>query len=340
MIYNISQVNLSRFPKIFLDEYGSFGVSNKLNPSICGTATRLTQRESILASIGEYFERYSLVELNRRLSSKKSTISGIELLNGKKICFDSRDISKFVYFSDTCGCACHINSRDLVNNAFSEFIERQSFVLRYLTKTGRYKLKIDKEIFEELIPKELSFLEFYDVSMIDSYYVILSTGVLDDNFYISLGADYCLNNAIRKSIKEIMQIRGYYMNVRKKYVTRCKQKESKKDYFDYFMDIDTEKINKAYSFLADYPEKRITFNDLFKSSNFRNVLLDLRNRYNINPILFFIKSSNSVFKIAKIVDFNWFPTLLPKTISEEKIKNIEKITGLTIDRKCNFIPFP
>ena len=107
-----------------------------------------------------------------------------------------------------------------------------------------------------------------------------------------------------------------------------------------FMDIDTEKINKAYSFLADYPEKIITFNDLFKSSNFRNVLLDLRNRYNINPILFFIKSSNSVFKIAKIVDFNWFPTLLPKTISEEKIKNIEKITGLTIDRKCNFIPFP
>ena len=105
------------------------------------------------------------------------------------------------------------------------------------------------------------------------------------------------------------------------------------------MELDSKRLENAYLFLDKFEEKAVDKNLLYNCYDINNTLSELYDKYKIEPYLFFMENMYN-FKIAKIVDFNWFPTLLPKTISEEKIKNIEKITGLTIDRKCNFIPFP
>ena len=58
----------------------------------------------------------------------------------------------------------------------------------------------------------------------------------------------------------------------------------------------------------------------------------------MEPKLIFL--DNDSLKVVKVVDFNWFPSLLPRMASSENIAFIESKTGRNIDRKCNFIPFP
>lgn len=50
-------------------------------------------------------------------------------------------------------CVSCTNSNNLIKNCFSEFVERQSFMLRYLSKTAVYKLKFSKNLFEKVASK-------------------------------------------------------------------------------------------------------------------------------------------------------------------------------------------
>lgn len=339
MIYNLV-VNINRADRKFIDKFHTFSANNNLNESISGSATRPYQRESVLAGIGEYFERNAVFALNRNFGNKER-VGCLSLLTKKVNYFDICNEKYKIYFSDTCGCACHTNSNNLIKNCFSEFVERQSFMLRYLSKTAVYKLKFGKNLFEKLLPKELRHLKFYNISLVDSYFVILCIGTLNNDFYIGVGADFNLFNAIKNCIKEVMQINSFYTNKNKqnnKSYVKSRDKEFK-DYIDYFIELDSKTLENAYLFLDKFEEKNVEDSFLKSSYNISDTLDELYDKYKIEPYLFFMKNMYN-FKIAKIVDFNWFPTLLPKAISEEKIKNIEKITGLTIDRKCNFIPFP
>ena len=311
MIYNLT-AKINNSDRKFIDKFHSFSVNSSMNENISGGATRPFLRESILAGIGEYFERDAVFAFNRNFENKKH-VGCLNILTKKVNYFDICNEKYKIYFSDTCGCACHTNSDNLVNNCFSEFVERQSFMLRYLSKRAKYKLKFDKNLFQKLIPSD---------------------------FYIGLGADFNLFNAIKNCIKEVMQISSFYTNKNKNDNKNFKNKDREfKDYIDYFMELDSKRLENAYLFLDRFEEKAVDKNLLYNCYDINDTLSELYDKYKIEPYLFFMENMYN-FKIAKIVDFNWFPTLLPKTISEEKIKNIEKITGLTIDRKCNFIPFP
>lgn len=338
MIYNLT-AKINNSDRKFIDKFHSFSVNSSMNENISGGATRPFLRESILAGVGEYFERDAVFAFNRNFANKER-VGCLNLLTKKVNYFDICNEKYKIYFSDTCGCACHTNSDNLVNNCFSEFVERQSFMLRYLSKTAMYKLKFDKNLFEKLIPSELRHLKFYNISLVDSYFVILCIGTLNNDFYIGLGADFNLLNAIKNCIKEVMQMSSFYTNKNKNDNKNFKNRDREfKDYIDYFMELDSKRLENAYLFLDRFEEKAVDKNLLYNCYDINDTLSELYDKYKIEPYLFFMENMYN-FKIAKIVDFNWFPTLLPKTISEEKIKNIEKITGLTIDRKCNFIPFP
>lgn len=335
MIADLEPVNIIFNKSKFVNEYDNLSIVDKLNSSIAGHSNRLKIKERYLSSIGEYYERKAcFCQFNKNGLIKN--LKGLNLVDKSIFSIEKSDVNKWIYFSDTCGSACFTNSKNAIERAFFEFVERQSLIVSYLTKTFKYKINIEKNFKNRIVPYELDYLEFYNISLIDSVFVVISIGLYYGKVNVSLGVGYDIVSAVKKSINEAMQIHLYYNLSDINLSNNLSLK--RKDYFDYFMNIEPEKILAAYKFLDN--SKTFYLNgSQFEWNTYDRAIKELKNRYNINPILFFLNNRNS-FKVAKIVDFNWFPTLLPKAISEEKIKNIEKITGLTIDRKCNFIPFP
>lgn len=338
MIKDFESVDIISNGNKYVRQANILTIVDKFNFDILGSSSKFNFFERYLSSIGEYYERNAVF---RQMNSKgfNNVLQGINLIDNSIVSIDKFDFDKIVYFSDTCACSCHTNSYQALKTAFLEFIERQSFIFRYLTKTFRYKIIIDDLLKSKIIPKELNYLDFYEISLIDSVHVVLSIGIYNGRFNISLGSGCDIISAIKKNINECMQIHNYYKFDNLELSDRYSFKKSR-DYFEVFIEIDLDKLINAYKFLDD-SKVFVLDGDLSLKVDCCNnkIIHELYEMYSINPVLFFLKNKKS-FKVVKIVDFNWFPSLLPKSISEEKIKNIEKITGVKIDRKCNFIPFP
>ena len=120
MIYNLT-AKINNSDRKFIDKFHSFSVNSSMNENISGGATRPFLRESILAGIGEYFERDAVFAFNRNFENKKH-VGCLNILTKKVNYFDICNEKYKIYFSDTCGCACHTNSDNLVNNCFSIYI--------------------------------------------------------------------------------------------------------------------------------------------------------------------------------------------------------------------------
>ncbi|HEM4926257.1 YcaO-like family protein [Streptococcus suis] len=305
---------------------------------ISGSMTSPNLREALFCSIGEFIERY---ELFQYISSKSFLENGyIETINlytnQTKIIENNQNLSRFFY--DTCGCASHTNSNNAIYNALMEFIERQSFMLTYLTKSNSKKLDFSK-LSLQIIPDKYDFLNFYNISLIDSCFVILALGFKEQKTYISLGASKQLYTAILKSIKEMEQLFFYYRREEKCHLYLCdtQSNNSVNDYFNKFMDLPVEKVKAAYSFLNCYDKIYIEDKDLYLSSNQKDIIQELYDRYRIEPLLCKISNKN---RVVKIFDINWFPSINPQTLSKKNKMNIEKITGKVLDGSCTFIPFP
>jgi hypothetical protein len=335
MIKDFETVNVVFNKSKYINEYDNLSIIDNHNPSVSGHSNKLKKKERYLSSIGEYYERKACFCQFSKNGLCKNMI-GLNLIDNSTFVVNKFEVDKQVYFSDTCGCACFVNSADAIERAFFEFVERQSLIISYLTKTFKYKIVLEENLKREIIPFQLNYLKFYNISLIDSIFIVISIGIYNGKVNISLGAGYDIVSAIKKSVTEAMQIHLYY-DLIERYLLKHTN-SNKKDYFEYFMNIDPNRIKKAYEFLDE--SKVFYLNKKHKNNNsFSKAVKELNNKYKIEPILFFLSNKDS-FKVAKIVDFKWFPSLSPRAISEEKIRNIENITGLQIDRNCNFIPFP
>jgi len=114
------------------------------------------------------------------------------------------------------------------------------------------------------------------------------------------------------------------------------------DYWDIFVSLPTEKIERAYNYL----DENCTVCDYSKlvkrHFSVENVFMKLNKKYKMNPLIFYIESIRDIntLKIVKTVDLNWFPHMYPKFYDEKTYKFVEEATGKNLDRKCEFIPFP
>lgn len=333
MLFDNFNKNINRDRNPFLDKVSSSLIRDCLN-NIQGSSICKGSKKSVISALGEYFERLSFIKNIDLLAD--NVIYGIGILNSKIYKINNNDKYYNSYFADTSGCACHINSISLIENSYLEFIERQSFVFRYLTKTVKYKLKISEKL-ELIIPQIFKDFDFFNISLIDSCYVILAIGILDGNFYLGLGSNYNLDVAFKKSINELYQLKDNFCKIKNKVNSKYSEDYFKNNYFDYYYIFTTERLKNAYSFLYNTDEKLVKKLDDYY--NFDISIKELSDLYNINPILFFLPSSKGV-KVSKIIDLNWFPSVNPNDFSEKTLLNIEKITGLNIDRKCNYIPIP
>lgn len=86
MIYNLT-AKINNSDRKFIDKFHSFSVNSSMNENISGGATRPFLRESILAGVGEYFERDAVFAFNRNFANKER-VGCLNLLTKKVNYFD------------------------------------------------------------------------------------------------------------------------------------------------------------------------------------------------------------------------------------------------------------
>ncbi|WMM24462.1 YcaO-like family protein [Tissierella sp. MB52-C2] len=314
------------------------------NPMVSGGSLNIfgAKMPTILASIGEFFERERMMpnKLNRKIFTD-GLITGYSLIDKKTVQIYINDIiGDRNNFVDSCGLASHTNSSDCIFNAVKEFIERQSFIFNYLSKANGKLIDLYSVEKYEYILKEFKDFKFYDISLVDKFYVILCKGIYDGKFYIGLGASNCLDEAISQSIKEIFQMNSIY-SYEKSNTLKSNNKKSN-DYLDIFMSLSTERLDEAYKYL-DENHTVLKYKKIApKRFSVENIFKQLHKQYQMNPLIFFLEPLREIenLKFVKVLDLNWFPNLFPKTYNEKVYDFVENATNQKLDRRCEFIPFP
>ena len=316
----------------YLSDLDYVNVESLFSSKISGNSVNKNINESILSSIGEFFERKSM-----NMDEKRLTIPAISMRENKGINFQKEFLLKKGVLLDSCGIASHTCPHKAYINALMEFIERQSLVYNYLSKQKAYKIKWnDEKLFN--IPNKFKKCEFYNISIIKSCFVILAIYSTKENFYIGLGTSTDINVAMQKSLKELNQfyVSEYYFPNDESVIDYDKKIQ---DYSDIFSMLTIDELKTAYNYLN---ESKILYvkNGLKKDIN--NVLFELYDVYKIDPYIMLYDNfrRNSRQIIMKVFDLNWFPNMNPRTFSEEHYKFVEKVTKANLDRECNLIPFP
>lgn len=301
--------------------------------------------KDIVKTLGEFFEREILINTNRL---DFEYFAGVSMLDGKIIKIATDKIVSCGNFVDSSGMASHTLSNKLIETAFLEFIERQSFVLNYLSKSKGVKLRIsnNKKIskYDKYIKNFVDSVDYYNVSIDEDINVILSIGVGKHKKAIGLGTHTSIENAIIKSQKEILQNFavdcskydyediGFYYG----------ENHEKDIYHKNFSSLSPQDLKKKYLYLSDSPY--YTVKDDYKRTtlDIDEFVKKISYKYGMDPLIVAINSKRDVncLKVAKVIDLNWFPHMKPDHYSNNIYKYVEQQTGLSLDRNIDIIPFP
>lgn len=303
-----------------------------------------SQRNAILGGIGELLEREIMIPSKlweRRCPNNE--IRAYSIVNKKevKISLDYI-ISNYGTLIDSCGLASHTNSKDVIMNSFDEFIERQSYLFNYLSKSSGEIINLDRKDEYRCIRKQFPSLKFYNISLIKGFYVILGKGFENGNFYIGLGSSASIDLALQKCIKEIQQCNyAYKVNIRELQKKDFKELEYT-DYSGIFFSLDPNKLKNAYNYLDEKSTSIYVEECPNYTFDLEELCIKLNEEYEMEPILVYLETlrCSKTVKTAKIIDLNWFKSLCIKFCDEDTFNYIEKATGKVLDRKCTFIPFP
>ena len=300
-----------------------------------GSAIRKQNSDACLCAIGESYERYGLMQHN---CIKSKQLQAVSLLDMSVREFDINFLRERGVLFDSCGCAAHVNSTDCIEKAFLEFIERQSFIFWYLSKGKSYSVSTDFLDSHSELMHVFSDARVYELSLLDSRYVVFLIGKIKNIVSVSLATANDLALACEGTVNEIYQMQEAI-------IANSFSKPSDgraSDYGDAYFMVAPEKIAKAYSYI----EQNTLPISARPQSNYANLTEDvkqLNKLYGMNPYVMFFptkETSGSNIKVCKVFDLNWFPNLLPKTYPTRIYDYIENATGVKLDRACTYIPFP
>jgi len=340
-----SNINFNFKNSTYLTDHRLCFINNEIFSYTSGSGVGYnSMRAAILSSIGEFLERENMIPSKTNNSIYKNNfITGYSIIQEKSIQVEASKIITLYglnNFSDSCGQASHIDSKSCIKNAVGEFIERQSFIFNYLSKGRSRLISLEEEPKFKYWLKKYKNLRFYDISIIDNFYVVLCKGIHNNNFYIGLGGSNRIDEAIFHSIKEAL-LCDYAYKLKNSNMNLYKDSRMD-DYTNIFLNLSTQKLNEAYSYL-DHNYEVYRYKDLVSYPfSIKSIFSNLNKKYNMDPLIFFLTPLRKIdgLKIVKIFDLNWFPSLCPKFYHEDTYNFVESITGKKLDRKCNFLPFP
>lgn len=308
---------------------------NYVSISSNGASSNRSFRQSLLGSIGEAYERQTLINFFNCGIEEKIIFTCVNLLTRKVVELPNTAYIRN-YFYDTCGLSTHLTTNKCIENSLKEFIERQSFIVSYLSKTKGKIIERNKYFFD-IVPEEFHFLEFYEISLIESYNVVFCIGKKDDqSIDIGLGAGYTIEEALNNVMKEVKPFSEKHKKI-------PVQKGQNLDYVHIYHLLPIEKIISAYDYLKG---GEVFIPKPVQKKTRKDVLIELSSRYKMNLLACSIFSPNNSFfrnsysKNIKIFSIDWFSSLNLSKVTEDIYKNVEQLTGLSLDRNSNFIPFP
>ena len=306
------------------------------NTAVSGYNVNIKMKSAILAALGEFIERDNFLSLGSLL--RKNSIKGYSVIRKEVVEIDVLKINERNLFTDSCGLASHTSSEKCVIHALCEFIERQSFVFNYLSKSPGKYIETDRIARAVDNRQYVSELKFFDISIVDGFFVVIGYGIIDDNFYIGLGSSLKLDQALANCVKELDQFRFHYRNNTNN-VEAKRAQTPLEDYSDMFFAISTRKKYDAYSYLGKGSNGVIEDEC---AASYTDVIKKLYEKYRIDPIVCYVNPQGYCrqSKNVKLIDLNWFPSMFPKKFSDDVYDFVESVTNATLDRECTFIPFP
>lgn len=238
-----------------------------------GYGSGLTVKDALHSSMGEYLERVtqskpSLIFNEPYLDAYNITNDSIEKVPMEDIyLFDTSILGSNVksFWNDSSGTAFHTSSLKLIQSSFFEFIERQSLVFNWLTKTPGKTIKLDDFCNFDHIRKLKILLEGYleninlfNISIHPRIYVVITVGTSEYCKTVGIAASWSLTNAIFSSMKEALQLlsskipshqQSYFKPDMLNRMANVLIPESEEFYISHFENITPEQLKKSYSYL-------------------------------------------------------------------------------------------
>ncbi|MGX9933450.1 YcaO-like family protein [Virgibacillus salarius] len=341
---------------------------NKGNSMEGGHGTGISVKESLYTALGEYLERLTQSKPSHKL--KEPYLSGYNLTKGATEKIPLEDILLFDFsilkpdinynYVDSTGTAFHTNSVDLIEGSFFEFIERQSLVFNWLTKTPGTQIILDQFFSFDRIKKisdsltgYLDNLYLFDISIHPTCHVVISIGSSDYCKAVGMGVGWDLEKAIFSSLRECWQSVSHKIPSHQSHIRPAilKQLESvdppeiEHIYLKNFEEISSKQLIEKYNYL--FGDEVITEIEVKKNrpSHQENltVLKNISEDLSIELLICYIPSilDDLPGSVIKIIGKGAFPHIKADELNPHlyTINGINKLNDNEIPNRGVMVPF-
>lgn len=260
---------------------------------------------------------------------------------------------KFVHnkdqlFNDSCGLASHIKSFDAIKNGFNEFIERQSLVYNWLSKSQGKKINLaDIDQIEKndslknilQIAKHFSDeIHAFEISIVNGFFVVLTVGYKGAAFSSGLGADSDILKALESSLNEYLMILDSCLSTK----VHPQQMKSRHDnIYTTFYSMDVKEFWDKFNYLIQSSD----FVDIKSSTNnvddFQDLVIKTHEKFQISIYCcympFPLKSID--VKVVKVFSPDAYPHIWTKIFDPSDYKITKQLPPTPFPNKFQAIPF-
>ncbi|QDQ01666.1 hypothetical protein FOH38_14930 [Lysinibacillus fusiformis] len=352
--------NFSVKSKLFLDSY-VYAQMYTITDAAKGFGLRYNKISAIKAGLGEHIERVCAVSnfTKQEVINSYPVIDCFNLLTGEcaKVQADKiflnfdlpmfKDVDTNNHFNDSCGLASHITSMEAIEGGLKEFIERQSLVTNWLTRSPGEKVSFP--LLKEKSSQNIKLLNMiklaenmsdaifsFNISLIEGIYVILTIGTKGIAFSSGVGTDSLLEKAIENSLNEYLMILESSL-----IKEQINLKGSTDKYAVNFYSLTGKEFLESFKYLLEGEDRLSELSYSSKKNNMENWILNLNKKYGLNIFACYlphpIKQINS--KVVKIFSPEGFPHIDTELFDPEEFEISKHLIGKNFYNKYKSIPF-
>jgi len=346
--------------------YGSTSKGSSLD---VGGGAGFTVKEALYSSVGEYLERLTQRKPSHKIHEEFLSAYNINLETVEKIplgnvlLFDPRIFNPNADsdWNDSTGTAFHTNTLDLIESSFFEFIERQSLVFNWLTKTPGKKIKL-KNFYERKRIKQMSLslsayfdtLDLFEISIHPSCYVVICIGTGEFCKSVGMGVGWNISDAIYGSLKENLQCVSHMVPSHQsdinpealKVFESFEEPESDMYYEKYFESLSPKQLSIEYSYLFKPGLELIELTENRRRPSYDEYLSILKNiseDLSIELLICFIPSliENLPGSVIRLIGKGAFPHIKTDELNPflYSINGINKLSTIEVPNIGKMVPF-
>lgn len=306
-------------------------------------------------AVGEHLERLAIYKNNKLITHKYH--SAFNFLTQEEDVIETKNLSLMLssihnvdknFFSDSSGVAFHIDSKSVIENAFCEFIERQSLVYSFVTQYSGTKVNMESSQFlmqnQLILRKYFTEIKINNISILNDVFTILIVGTSDKHCGVGLGSNINFEKAFTSAMNEVLGATWHLLPhefSQEKGELRSEWRSNPHYYAEYFESYSTkENLNNDYGYLDFGSNSTLTS---LKPKNINNIVSDFSRSNELNIKLAFIDiyQFEKKFKVVKFFSEDCYPHIFNQEIQPEDYK-ISYIGNKnpSFPNKHKYLPFP